>query len=165
MTLRTVSIVGAGPAGLTAAITLARAGYDVVVHERHADVGMRFSEDFQALENWTTEKDTLAMVQRFGIPADFYWRPIDKVSSCGPRSSAQVSFTEPPALAGTDACEVLAMAPTVAQRSLGRQQCLVHVAYSSAIGVLSALRPRRGRASFRFRPWLEGMRAEAWPWR
>jgi flavin-dependent dehydrogenase len=90
-----ISIAGAGPAGLTAAIALARAGYHVVVHERQPDVGMRFCEDFQALENWTSEKDVLDAIRSFGIQPDFYCRPIKRLSSYGPRSVAHVNFTEP----------------------------------------------------------------------
>ena len=92
---QTISIAGAGPAGLTAAINLARAGYDVIVHEQHPDVGMRFSEDFQAIENWSSEKDLLTALYQIGIKPDFYYRPIHKVSSYGPRSSTQVSSAEP----------------------------------------------------------------------
>jgi flavin-dependent dehydrogenase len=93
--LRTISIAGAGPAGLTAAINLARAGSQVIVHEQHADVGMRFGEDFQALENWTSEEDVLTTIQSMGVSPDFYCRPIHKVSSYGPWSSTQVRFGEP----------------------------------------------------------------------
>lgn len=92
---KTISIAGAGPAGLTAAINLARAGYDVVVHEQHSDVGMRFSEDFQAIENWSSDEDLLATLCRIGTKPDFYCRPIHKVSSFGPRSSTQVSSVQP----------------------------------------------------------------------
>jgi len=92
---RTISIAGAGPAGLTAAINLAAAGYDVVVHEQRVDVGMRFSEDFQAIENWSSKEDVLTTIRRFGIKPDFYCRPIRKVSSYGPRSSTHVSFVQP----------------------------------------------------------------------
>lgn len=92
---QTITIAGAGPAGLTAAINLARAGYDVIVHEQHPDVGMRFSEDFQAIENWSAEEDLIAALDQIGIKPDFYYRPIHKVSSYGPRSSTQVSAAEP----------------------------------------------------------------------
>jgi len=92
---KTVSIAGAGPAGLTAAISLARAGYDVVVHEQHADVGMRFCGDFQAIENWSFEEDVMTALCRIGITPDFYYRPIHQVSSFGPRSSTQVSSAQP----------------------------------------------------------------------
>jgi len=92
---QTILIAGAGPAGLTAAITLAHAGYQAVVHERQRDVGMRFCEDFQALENWTSEEDVLDTIRGFGIQPDFYCRPIHRLSSYGPRSAAHVTFKEP----------------------------------------------------------------------
>ena len=46
-------IIGAGPGGLVAAITLARLGYSVIIHEKAKKVGSRFNEDFQGLDNWT----------------------------------------------------------------------------------------------------------------
>ena len=95
MTPRTISIAGAGPAGLTAAVCLAQAGYDVVVHEQHPDVGMRFSGDFQAIENWSSEEDLMTALGRIGINPDFYYRPIHQVSSYGPRQSTKVSSVEP----------------------------------------------------------------------
>ncbi|NGZ08945.1 MAG: NAD(P)/FAD-dependent oxidoreductase [Nitrospira sp. LK70] len=90
-----ISIAGAGPAGLTAAITLARAGHRIIVHERRPDVGMRFCDDYQALENWTSEEDVLDTIRRLGIQPDFYCQPITRLSSYGPRSAAQVTFAEP----------------------------------------------------------------------
>lgn len=64
-------IVGAGPAGLSAAITLARAGRRVVVHEAHAEVGYRFQGDLQGLENWTSDEDVLDELRRLGITTEF----------------------------------------------------------------------------------------------
>ena len=66
-----IEIVGAGPAGLAAAITAARGGARVVVHERAPRVGARFHGDFQGLENWTTEGDVLDELAGVGVRADF----------------------------------------------------------------------------------------------
>ncbi len=66
-----IQIAGAGPAGLSAAITLARAGRQVIVHEAQANVGWRFKHDFQGLENWTTQRDVLQVLADDGITTDF----------------------------------------------------------------------------------------------
>lgn len=66
-----VEIAGAGPAGLAAAITLARAGRPVIVHEAQAEVGYRFKRDLQGLENWTTRQDALDILRELGITTDF----------------------------------------------------------------------------------------------
>jgi flavin-dependent dehydrogenase len=66
-----VHIAGAGPAGLAAAMTLARAGRPVVVHEAAAEVGHRFRRDLQGLENWTTEGDVLDALTELGIDPAF----------------------------------------------------------------------------------------------
>lgn len=70
-----IEIAGAGPAGLAAAITLARAGRRVVLHEAHGEVGHRFQGDLQGLENWTSDEDVLAGLQRLGITTDFAHLP------------------------------------------------------------------------------------------
>ncbi len=67
----TVKIAGAGPAGLSAAITLARAGCAVEVHEAHDRVGFRFDHDLQGLENWSTRGDVLDDFRAQGLTTDF----------------------------------------------------------------------------------------------
>jgi flavin-dependent dehydrogenase len=72
---KTISIIGAGPAGLCAAINLAHAGYTVTVYERNRDVGMRFHGDFQGIENWSTSEDFLSALQKMSIRPDFLCHP------------------------------------------------------------------------------------------
>jgi len=66
-----MQIVGAGPAGLAAAITLARAGQRVVVHEAAQEVGHRFGADLQGLENWSTQPDVLDELRAVGLTTAF----------------------------------------------------------------------------------------------
>lgn len=66
-----VEILGAGPAGLAAAVTVARAGRSVTLYERQSDVGRRFHGDLQGLENWTTSGDVLEELCAMGIEPTF----------------------------------------------------------------------------------------------
>lgn len=66
-----ITIVGAGPAGLVCATVLARAGCRVIVREWHSDVGHRFHDDFQGLENWTDTRDALVELVSAGINTSF----------------------------------------------------------------------------------------------
>jgi len=70
-----IHIVGAGPAGLAAAITIAQSDRQAIVHERAHDVGGRFHDDFQGLENWTTTRDVLDGLASFGIEIGFDHTP------------------------------------------------------------------------------------------
>lgn len=65
------TIVGAGPAGLSCAIALAKAGRRVVVRERQPGVGHRFHGDFQGIENWSDEVDVLDEMAQAGLRPDF----------------------------------------------------------------------------------------------
>jgi len=82
-----LDIVGAGPAGLAAAIAAARAGARVAIHERAAAVGSRFHGDFQGLENWTREGDVLDELAAIGIATDFEATPFHAVTLFPPGGS------------------------------------------------------------------------------
>ena len=73
-----IQIGGAGPAGLAAAITLAKAGCRVLVHEAQGEVGNRFDGDFQGLENWTSQQDVLDQLRELGITTKFSMLPCDR---------------------------------------------------------------------------------------
>ena len=74
-----IHVAGAGPAGLAAAIILARANREVVVHEANREVGYRFRRDFQGLDNWTTLGDALQWLGELGLDTRFTAHPL----SCG----------------------------------------------------------------------------------
>lgn len=69
-----IRIAGAGPAGLAAAIILAKAGYRVRVSEQQSGVGRRFNDDYQGLENWSREEDVLDEVRAMGIEPTWWHR-------------------------------------------------------------------------------------------
>lgn len=71
-----IRIAGAGPAGLTAAITLARGGRAVEVHEAKSDVGARFIGDLQIMENSSEREDLRHFLGRAGIETNFWVRPV-----------------------------------------------------------------------------------------
>jgi flavin-dependent dehydrogenase len=85
-----ISIVGAGPAGLACAIVLARGGRKVVVREWKDRVGHRFHDDFQGLENWTSEKDVLEELAAVGIAADFDHHPFNRGTVFDPSARSYV---------------------------------------------------------------------------
>lgn len=73
-------IVGSGPAGLVAAINLARAGYKVTIYEEKPDVGHRFHGDFQGLENWGSEEDAAVLLERLGIQINHICHPYNELT-------------------------------------------------------------------------------------
>ncbi len=94
-----IKISGAGPAGLTAALAVARSGKQAHVYEKRADVGGRFHGDFQGLENWTTDIDVLEELGSLGVEASFEATPFHEVTCFSPdgiprvyRSGGQALF-------------------------------------------------------------------------
>jgi flavin-dependent dehydrogenase len=77
---RQVKILGAGISGLTAGINLAKSGFDVTIFEKSHSVGSRFHNDFQGLENWSDEKDSLKTLKDASIETNFFAKGIKEVS-------------------------------------------------------------------------------------
>jgi|SaaInlV_200m_DNA_3_1039701.scaffolds.fasta_scaffold10995_2 flavin-dependent dehydrogenase len=77
MSKKSLKILGAGPAGLAAAITAAHAGRDVDVYERHNTIGKRFGGDMQGLENWSQDIDIIEQLNSMGIKINFDCDPFD----------------------------------------------------------------------------------------
>ena len=76
----TITIAGAGPAGLAAAICLAHAGRSVVVHEAQPRVGARWRGGWQILENFIHPEDALALFARLGIAVRFASHPLQAMT-------------------------------------------------------------------------------------
>ncbi len=70
-----INIAGAGPAGLTAAIVLAKYGYKPKVYDMSPCVGHRMNGDFQGLENWSSDKDITMLLKDIGIDINFLCIP------------------------------------------------------------------------------------------
>ncbi len=92
----TIQIAGAGPAGLAAAIVLAKAGRQVVVHEAQHQVGNRFGRDFQGLENWSTAEDVLSIFKKLGLETDFTAQPCCNGTVFDPWGTAHTIHSELP---------------------------------------------------------------------
>ena len=77
--MKSINILGAGPAGLTAGINLAQEGYNVTVFEKQKTCGARFHADLQAFENWTTDIDVLKDPKNMNIKVNFHCEPLKKL--------------------------------------------------------------------------------------
>ncbi len=94
--MKKITIAGAGPAGLSAAIHLSRSGYPVEVFERRQDVGARFIGEYQILENYTRREDVLDDLAQMGIETNFELLPIDWASLYDDRDKLhRVSSSKP----------------------------------------------------------------------
>ncbi len=81
--MKKIKILGGGIAGLTAAINLKQAGIEVEVHERKGFCG-KPSRDFQFLENWIFEADSIDTLKNLNIQTDFYIKPFYSMEYISP---------------------------------------------------------------------------------
>ncbi len=88
-------ILGAGPSGLAAAITLVNAGHAVEVFERRSDCGMRFGGDLQGLENWSHDTDAVDEFRGYGIDIDFHCAPFTSGTQTNGRRADHLTFPAP----------------------------------------------------------------------
>lgn len=93
---RLIRIAGAGPSGLAAAISLARAGRAVEVHEAKPDVGTRFIGDLQIIESASEKEPVPDFLDRIGIARNFYFRPADWATFYDHRGNARVIRSRAP---------------------------------------------------------------------
>ncbi len=93
-----ITIQGAGPAGLSAAITLASRGRRVTVYEKNPDCGMRFRGDFQGFENWSSPTDIFDTLHGIGIATDFWHTPVLQAQIFDYKRNARTIHFERPAL-------------------------------------------------------------------
>ncbi|HEX2647375.1 MAG TPA: NAD(P)/FAD-dependent oxidoreductase, partial [Candidatus Dormibacteraeota bacterium] len=91
-----VHVLGGGPSGLAAALTANRAGRHVIVHERAPNVGHRFHDDLQGLENWTAEGDVLEELGALGINSTFDHTAIREVVVFDPHHRAHTYRSRQP---------------------------------------------------------------------
>jgi 2-polyprenyl-6-methoxyphenol hydroxylase-like FAD-dependent oxidoreductase len=84
MQSKVIEIAGAGPAGLAAAIALARRGFAVRVFERRLVAGSRFNDDFQGLENWSSATGCIDELQALGVEPNWWSRPFSSADFFGP---------------------------------------------------------------------------------
>jgi len=77
LTENEINILGSGISGLACAIILRRNGYTVNVYEKKSNVGMRFNNDWQGIENWSDNMDALKQIESYGIDISFEYEPIN----------------------------------------------------------------------------------------
>lgn len=92
---RKIKILGAGPAGLSAAINLAKAGYKVDVFERNSEAGKRFYGDLQGLENWSEKEDILESLKHMNIEINFKCKAFRKTILTNGSKTIKIDYKKP----------------------------------------------------------------------
>ncbi|PIS07693.1 hypothetical protein COT78_02335 [Candidatus Berkelbacteria bacterium CG10_big_fil_rev_8_21_14_0_10_43_13] len=90
-----IKVLGAGISGLTAAINLAKSGYNVEVFEKRADCGQRFHGDMQGIENWTKKNDVIQELKEMNIETNFDCTPFSNVTVTNTKIDEKFDFDRP----------------------------------------------------------------------
>ena len=94
-----VSIIGAGYAGLSAAISLARSGEYPIVYEKATFVGSSEPENFKAIRNYDLPQDLVEYLKDSGFNFDFSClKPINKITKFAPSGRKMTVYSENGAL-------------------------------------------------------------------
>lgn len=87
-----VRILGAGLSGLTAAINLAKAGREVVVHEKRASAGLQIKPNYQGLLK--THGDPMGYLKKLNLEPKFDLKQLKKAYLCTRTRDIDVTLTE-----------------------------------------------------------------------
>lgn len=93
--MKKIKILGAGISGLSAAINLSKANYEVDIFEKNPDCGMRFHGDLQGLENWSSKEDVLDTLKKMHIDLNFRTTPFRKVTFSNCDKAEDFTFDRP----------------------------------------------------------------------
>ena len=77
--MENIKIMGGGLSGLTAAINLVKAGYNVDVFEKRSDCGKRFHGDLEGLENWSSPTNIINELKSMNIKINFDCDPFKTI--------------------------------------------------------------------------------------
>ena len=143
------TVVGAGPAGLAAAITFAKAGMPVRVLERRPVVGGRFHGDTQGVENWSRRQDVLTRLRQLGIDTNFPYRAFNDVTFYDSRLHETSAHTDVPLFylvrrgPGNDTIDSALLHQA---RDAGAEVCFNSAADRAGPGAILATGPRQSHA-------------------
>ncbi len=90
-----VKILGAGPAGLSAAINLSHNGYNVDIFERNLDVGSSIKGNLQGLENWSEDQDVIEEFKNMNIKTNFLCVPFNDLRITNSKENWDFSCKRP----------------------------------------------------------------------
>ncbi|MCK4902804.1 MAG: NAD(P)-binding protein [Thermoplasmatales archaeon] len=93
--MENIKIMGAGLSGLSAAINLANAGYNVDVFEKRSNCGLRFDGDINGLENWSTRNDVISEFESMNIKTNYFCESVNTLHLTNGKKVLENTFEKP----------------------------------------------------------------------